>query len=59
MDTNTHNVRLCFKGSAISVYYDNVLVITATDATYSQGAIALDVSNQPITFDNVSVISLP
>lgn len=59
MDTNTHNVRLCFKGSAISVYYDNVLVITATDATYSQGAVALDVSNQPITFDNVSVISLP
>jgi hypothetical protein len=59
MDTNTHNVRLCFKGATISVYYDNVLVITATDTTYSQGAVALDVSSQPIAFDNVSVISLP
>jgi len=35
------------------------LVITATDATYTQGAVALDVSNLPIAFSNVSVISLP
>lgn len=34
-------------------------MITATDALYAQGAIALDVSNQPITFDNVTVISVP
>jgi hypothetical protein len=59
MDTNAHNIRLCFKGSTITVYYDNTLVITTADATYPQGAIALDVSNQPITFDNVTVISVP
>ena len=59
MDTKVHNIRLSFKGSTIQVYYDNVLIITATDATYPQGAVALDVSNQPISFSNVSVISLP
>jgi hypothetical protein len=59
MDTNVHNIRIAFKGSAISVYYDNKLVVTATDTTYTQGVVALDVSNQPITFDNVTVISLP
>jgi hypothetical protein len=59
MDTNWHNLRLVFQGTTIQVYYDNVLVITATDANYSEGAVALDVSNQPIAFDNVTVISLP
>jgi N,N-dimethylformamidase beta subunit-like, C-terminal/Domain of unknown function (DUF4082)/Viral BACON domain len=58
-DTNVHNLRVCFQGSSITVYYDNVLVITATDSTYTQGAIALDVYSQPIAFSNVSVISLP
>ena len=32
-----------------------MLVITATDTTYASGAIALDVSNQPISFTNVNV----
>jgi hypothetical protein len=59
IDTNWHNVRLAFQGTTIQVYYDNALVITATDASYAQGAVALDVSNQPIAFDNVTVISLP
>ena len=59
MDTNTHNLRLKFKGASISVYFDNVLVISGTDATYTQGAVALDVSNQPISFTNVTVISAP
>jgi Viral BACON domain len=59
IDTKAHNIRLSFKGSTIQVYYDNALVATATDATYAQGAVALDVSNQPISFSNVSVISLP
>ncbi len=59
IDTNLHNLRLVFQGTTIQVYYDNALVITATDASYSQGAVALDVSNQPIAFDNVTVISLP
>jgi hypothetical protein len=59
MDTKVHNIRLSFKASTIQVYYDNALVATATDATYAQGAVALDVSNQPISFSNVSIISLP
>jgi hypothetical protein len=59
MDTNTHNVRLKFQGTSIQVYYDNALVITATDATYPQGAVALDVSDQPISFVDVTVISAP
>ena len=59
MDLNTHNLRMVFQGTTIQVYYDNTLVITATDASYSQGAIALDVSNQPISFRNVNVITLP
>ena len=56
VDANVHNLRLSFQGSTITIYYDNQLVITATDSTYAQGAIALDVSNQPIAFSNVSVI---
>jgi hypothetical protein len=59
IDTNWHNLRLAFQGTTIQVYYDNTLVITAADSNYSQGAVALDVSNQPIAFDNVTVISLP
>jgi hypothetical protein len=59
MDTSVHNLRLSFQGSTIKIYYDNILVITSTDATYAQGAVALDVSNQPIAFSKVSVISLP
>ncbi|MBV8551245.1 MAG: DUF4082 domain-containing protein [Acidobacteriaceae bacterium] len=56
IDTNVHNLRLCFQSSQIQVYYDNVLVITETDSSYTQGAIALDVSSQPIAFSNVQVI---
>jgi hypothetical protein len=59
IDTNSHNLRLVFQGTTIQVYYDNALVITAADSNYSQGAVALDVSSQPIAFDNVTVISLP
>jgi len=57
VDTSTHNLKLVMKGSQISVYYDNALVLQATDATYTQGAAALDVHDQPIAFDNVTVIS--
>jgi hypothetical protein len=35
------------------------LAITATDANYAQGAVAFDVSNQPIAFSSVTVIILP
>ncbi len=53
---HTHNIRLSFNGSQIQVYYDNALAIQANDSTYTQGAIALDVANQPISFTNVTVI---
>ena len=56
IDTSTHRLRLSFKGPQIEVYYDEVLVIQASDTTYTQGAIALDVSNRPVSFDNVQVI---
>jgi hypothetical protein len=54
--TNWHNIRLDFKGSTITVYCDNVAVITVNDPTYTSGAIALDVSNRPIQFTNALVI---
>jgi hypothetical protein len=57
IDTNVHRVTLSFKGPQIQVYYDNVPMMQATDASYTQGAVALDTSNQPIAFDNVVVIS--
>jgi hypothetical protein len=56
MNMDVHNLRLSFQGSTINVYYDNQLAITAGDSSYGHGAVALDVSNQPITFSNVSVI---
>jgi hypothetical protein len=59
MDTNIHTIRLSFQGPVIEVYYDDNLVISATDSTYTQGAVAFDVSNRPISFQNVTVISLP
>jgi hypothetical protein len=59
-DTTTfHRVRMSFIGTTIEVYYDGVLVMSATDTTHGQGVIALDVENQPIAFDNVVVNALP
>ena len=37
--------------------YDGASIIKATDATYASGMIALDVSSQPITYDNIVVTS--
>jgi len=53
-DTGTfHALRVTFTGSVIEVYYDGRLVIRATDTAYRSGMIALDVTNQPIDFDDV------
>jgi hypothetical protein len=57
VDTNRHNLKLKMVGSQITVYYDDQLVIQATDSTYTQGAAALDVHDQPITFNKVAAIS--
>ena len=53
--TGFHNVQLSFNGSQIQVSYDGNVVISVTDATYSAGAIALDVSSQVVNFTNVMV----
>src|SRR5438093_1562020 len=50
-----HTLRTTFTGTAISVYYDGILALRATDTVYRSGVIALDVSNQPIEFDDVVV----
>ena len=55
MDTARHTVRLQFTGNQIMVYYDNRLIISASDSTLTSGAVALDVSSQPVSFANVSV----
>ena len=52
---NFHTLRLTFRGPAIEVYYDGVLVISTSNSAYSTGTIALDVVNQPIDFDDVLV----
>jgi hypothetical protein len=56
-DTNVHNVRIDLQGSLIRVFMDNVQIIQVTDTTFTSGGIALDVSNQPVQYDNVKVIS--
>lgn len=56
MDPNVfHNLRLTFSGTQISVIYDGTTIIQATDANFIGGAIALDVSNQHMQFDDVFV----
>jgi hypothetical protein len=55
-DTNVHMLRIAAIGNQITVYYDNTAVITATDSTLPTGAVALDVSSQPVSFSTVSVI---
>jgi len=50
-----HSLSLTFQGSAIKVAYDGADVIQTTDAAFAAGAVALDVSNQPIDFDDVVV----
>ena len=54
-----HTLALIFEGSLISVVYDGTTVAQVTDTTLTSGAVALDVSNQPIDFDDVAVTTLP
>jgi hypothetical protein len=54
---NFHSLRLTFSGSTISAAYDGQVRITVTDATYASGGVALDVSNQPIEWDDVQVLT--
>lgn len=52
-----HHLRVDVKGSAITVFLDNVQMMSATDSTYPSGAIALDVSNRVVSYTNISVVS--
>ncbi|HEX3527811.1 MAG TPA: family 16 glycoside hydrolase [Thermoanaerobaculia bacterium] len=52
-----HTLALDFSGSQIAVIFDGSTVIQTTDTTLAAGAVALDVSNQPITYDDVAVTS--
>jgi len=54
-----HTLALVFDGSLISVVYDGTTVAQVTDTTLTAGAVALDVSNQPIDFDDVAVTTNP
>jgi hypothetical protein len=56
---NFHRLRLTFQGSSIQVHYDGALAISVTDATLAAGGVAFDVSNQPISFDDVLVTFTP
>ncbi len=52
----THHIRIDVKGSTITAFLDNVQMLQQTDTSYTSGAIALDVSNQVLSYSNVSVI---
>ena len=59
MDPNVfHTVKLTFSGTQITVSYDASNVIQVTDATLGNGAVALDVSNQHIQFEDV-IVTVP
>ena len=53
-----HTLAVSFEGSTITVKFNGTAVITVTDTTLTAGAIALDVSNQPIEFDDIVVTPL-
>lgn len=54
-----HTLALVFEGNRISLVYNGSTLAQVNDSTYSAGAVALDVSNQPIDFDDVTVTTLP
>jgi YD repeat-containing protein len=55
-DVNWHTLGLSMNGGQIVALYDGSPVVTVTDTTLSSGMMALDVSTQPIQFNNVLVM---
>jgi len=53
-----YRLRILTKGATIVVYLNGDQVLTATDASFSSGKIALDAYNATVTFDDVSVFGL-
>jgi hypothetical protein len=54
-----HTLAITFAGSQITVAYDATDILQASDSTLAAGAVALDVSTQPIEFDDVLVTTGP
>ncbi|MEG9434439.1 BACON domain-containing protein, partial [Terriglobus sp. ADX1] len=54
-DANPHTYGLSMHGSTLTVSRDGVQLITATDSTYTSGVVALDPSNQVVTYNSVVV----
>jgi hypothetical protein len=54
-NVNYHWLSLSMNSGQVVVLYDGDPVVTASDTNLSGGMIALDVSNQPIQFNNVTV----
>jgi hypothetical protein len=54
-NVNYHSLSLSMNSGQVVVLYDGNPVVTATDTNLNGGMIALDVSNQPIQFDDVTV----
>lgn len=57
IDLNPHSLTLSFSGNQISVYFDGALILQASDSTYTQGAIALDTHDKPVSFFSTNVIT--
>jgi hypothetical protein len=54
-----HTLQMVFNGSQITVLLDGPAVLQVTDSNLTAGAIALDVSNQHIQYDDVLVTTIP
>lgn len=50
-----HTLAVTFDGSRVAVAFNGATVIDVNDTVLTSGAVALDVSNQPIEFDDVVV----
>jgi hypothetical protein len=54
-----HSLQMIFNGSQITLLVDGPAVLQVNDTALTSGAIALDVSDQHIEFDDVMVTSIP
>jgi hypothetical protein len=59
LDTSPHRLGLAFQGTTIRVLWDGAAIASATDATWTKGAVALDVSNREVFYDDVTVGAVP
>lgn len=57
LSAGVHSIRVDANGATLTIFVDNVQLFSVNDTTYSSGLIALDVSNQPVAYSNISVIS--